>query len=320
MNGAPSSTWFSADPHWGWLIVLYFFLGGLAGGCYFLATLTDLFGRREDRPLARLGYYIAFPCVVLSGILLTADLGRPLRFWHMMIESNTYRPMFKPWSPMSIGVWALLIFGLFSFLSFLGALAEEDPSPHEPRAGRGATWWRALRTVGARSPAWRRLRAPSGIGRVISIVGALVGFYVAGYTGVLLAVTNRPIWSDTPLLGMLFVVSAASTSAALIMLLAHRSGWTVPGLANLHRMEDWVIGLELLVLVAVMVSLGPVLRAWLNVWGVLLVIVIILGMVAPLVLSWRARRSGAWNMTPAALVLVSGFLLRAIIVFSAESV
>ena len=55
MNGVPSSTFFSAPPDWGWLIVLYFFFGGLAGGCYFLAVLIDLFGRPEDRPLARLG-------------------------------------------------------------------------------------------------------------------------------------------------------------------------------------------------------------------------------------------------------------------------
>src|SRR5215472_12302484 len=75
MNGIPSSTFFSAPPDWGWLIVLYFFFGGLAGGCYFLAALIDLVGRPEDRPLARLGYYIAFPCVILSGLLLTVDLG-----------------------------------------------------------------------------------------------------------------------------------------------------------------------------------------------------------------------------------------------------
>jgi protein NrfD len=327
MTGAPSSTWFTAPPNWEWFIVLYFFLGGLAGGCYFLAALIDLLGRPEDRPLARLGYYVAFPCVVLSGILLTLDLGRPLRFWHMMIESNTFRPMFKYWSPMSIGAWALLIFGLFTFLSFLAALAETDPPSHKASAfakapaDRGRIPWSTLRTIGARWPALRGLRAPSALGRVISVIGAIFGLYIAGYTGVLLAVTNRPIWSDTPLLGMLFVVSAASTSAVLIILLAQRAGWTMRGLADLHRMDDWVIALEFLVLIAVMVSLGPVLRAWLNAWGLLLLIVIILGMVAPLVLSWRARRLREWNMTTAAvLVLVAGFLLRVIIVFSSESV
>ena len=308
MNGIPSSTWFTTAPHWQWYIVLYFFIGGLAGGCYFLATVIDLFGRAADRPLARLGYYVAFPAVVLSGLLLTLDLGRPLRFWHMLIERNTFEPMFKYWSPMSIGSWALLIFGAFTLVSFLAALAEDDRvrSPF-------------LRRL--QLPAARALRAPSLAGKIVAVLGGIAGFYIAGYTGILLAVTNRPIWSDTPLLGMLFIASAASTSAALLILLAQRSRWQLPGLADLHRFDDWVIILELLVLAAVLVSLGPVLQAWLNAWGILLVVVVIFGLVVPLVLSLRARRLATANFTlPAVLVLVGGFLLRVVIVMSSESV
>lgn len=301
MNGVPSSTYFSAPPDWGWLIVFYFFFGGLAGGTYFLAVLIDFFGRAEDRPLARLGYYIAFPCVILSGLLLTLDLHRPLRFWHMLIESNTWRPMFKLWSPMSVGSWALLLFGIFAFLSFLGALVED-----------GCLKW----------PAGRRFRPPGALGGVIAVIGGLFGFYVAGYTGVLLAVTNRPIWSDTPLLGMLFVVSAASISAALMILLAERSGWTMPGLHALHRMDAWVVTLEFIVLVAVMVSLGPVFRAWLSAWGLLLFLgVIIAGMFLPLALYRRREFLGEFNTAAsAALVLLGGFILRMVIVFSAQGV
>ena len=301
MTTYPSSTFFSAPPDWGWLIVLYFFFGGLAGGCYFLAVLIALFGRSEDRPLVRLGYYIAFPCIVISGILLTLDLGRPLRFWHMLIESNTYQPMFKPWSPMSVGSWGLLFFGLFSLLSFLGALAEDDR---------------------LRWPAARRLHPPGMLSKVIGVFGGLFAFFVAGYTGVLLAITNRPIWSDTPLLGMLFIVSAASTSAALMILLAHRSRWTMPAIAALHRTGAWVGILEFLVLIAVMISLGPVFRAWLSAWGLLLFFgVILLGMWIPQALYWRREWLGDRNpITAAALVLVGGSILRLVIVFSAQGI
>jgi protein NrfD len=301
MNTVPSSTFFSAPPDWGWLIALYFFFGGLAGGSYFLASLIDLFGRQEDRPLSHLGYYISFPCIAISGLLLTGDLGRPERFWHMLIESNTYRPMFKYWSPMSIGSWALMIFGIFAFVSFLGALADAERIP-----------WAA----------WRRVHPPSLLGRFIAVIGGMFGFYVAGYTGVLLAVTNRPIWSDTPLLGLLFIVSAASTSAALMILLAKKSRWTMPGLLDLHRMDAWVIALELFVLMAVIVSLGPVARAWLSVWGLLLLFGVIgLGMLLPLALYWRSGKRSEHNMTiSAALVLVGGFILRLVIVFSAQGV
>ncbi len=301
MNTFPSSTFFSAPPDWGWLIVFYFFFGGLAGGCYFIAALIDLFGWPEDRPLARLGYYIAFPCVIVSGLLLTLDLRRPLRFWHMLIESNTFQPMFKIWSPMSLGSWALLIFGVFALISFIGALIEDDY----------LAW-----------PAGRRVRPPGFLGSIVGLIGGLVGFYVAGYTGVLLAVTNRPIWSDTPLLGMLFVVSAASISAALMLLLADRSRPVIPGLVVLHRMDAWVVTLELIVLIAVMISLGPVFRAWLNAWGLLLFFgVIILGMLLPLALYWRKPWLGSLNLSATAvLVLIGGFILRLVIVFSARGV
>lgn len=307
---APSSTWFTAAPHWQWYIILYFFLGGLAGGSYFIAVLIDIFGRPEDRPLARLGYYIAFPLVLVSGLLLTVDLGKPLRFWHMLIQSNTLRPMFKPWSPMSFGSWALMVFGFFSFISFLAAIAEED----EERLT-----WRSLRRI--RWPVFRVLRAHTIFGYIVGLLGGIAGYFIAGYTGILLAVTNRPIWSDTPLLGMLFLTSAASTSAALLILLAHRWGWTMPGLRNLHRMDDWVMLLELLVLIGVVVSLGPVVVAWLNAWGFLLLLVAVFGLIVPLILSWRARRLPHANMaTAAVLVLLGGFLLRVVIVLSSEAI
>ena len=299
MTSVPSSTFFSQPPEWAWLIVLYFFFGGLAGGSYFLAALIDLFGRPEERPLARVGYYIAFPCIVLSAILLTLDLTRPDRFWHMLVQSNTYRPMFKYWSPMSIGSWALLIFGFFSLLSFVGALVEDD---------------RLAWQTG------RRLRGPGILSRIIAVIGGIFGFYVASYTGVLLAVTNRPIWSDTPLLGLLFVVSAASISAALMILVARRTALTTSGVLALHRFDAWVVALELIVLIILMISLGPVFRSLLNAWGLLLLIgVILLGMIIPLALSARRQWLGDNNITAfAVLVLIGGFILRLVIVFSAQ--
>jgi formate-dependent nitrite reductase membrane component NrfD len=166
------------------------------------------------------------------------------------------------------------------------------------------------------------LRHPGTIGGIIAILGGLFAFYVAGYTGVLLAVTNRPIWSDSPLLGMLFVVSAASISAALMILLAERNRWTMPGIIDLHRMDVWVLVLELIVLIAFLISLGPVFRAWFNVWGLLLLLgVVVLGMLVPLTLSWRRQWLGDLNTTTsAALVLIGGFILRMAIVLGAEAV
>src|SRR5438093_4426738 len=294
-----SSTFFTEPPHWRWLIILYFFFGGLAGGCYFVATMLDLMGRPSDRPLARLGYLLAFPTVVVCGILLIADLGRPERFWHMMLQSATWRPMLKTYSPMSLGAWGLLVFGGFAFLSFLGALADSG-----------------------RRRGFAFLSPPAPLGMIVSVLGGLAGFFLVSYTGVLLAVTNRPIWSDTSLLGAVFLVSSASTSIALLMLLGSRRVFLVSGLRALARFDTLVLVLELITLVALVVSLGSLARVWLSAWGALLLLGVVgIGIIVPLILEVRAHSPlSASARAAAVLVLVGGFLLRVVIVLSSEAI
>jgi protein NrfD len=286
------STFFTASPHWRWLILAYFFFGGLAAGSYFLATLLDLFGK--DRRLVRLGYLVAFPLICLCGLLLTVDLGRPLRFWHMLVQSETFRPMIKTYSPMSLGAWALLCFSGCAFLSFVAVLAE-----------RGWLDW----------PALHRLSAPSAGGRLVTVIGTLLGLYVAGYTGVLLAVTNRPIWADTSLLGVTFLISAASTSAALLILLGTWSGVTGESMHALERFDGAVLVLELLAIVALITSLGRIAMVWLNGWGVLLAVMVLGGIALPLVI--QARPSARGSLGPV-LVLAGGLILRTVIIFSSD--
>jgi formate-dependent nitrite reductase membrane component NrfD len=301
MIDVPSSTWFTASPDWHWLIVFYHFFAGLAGGCFFIAALLDLVGRPADRPLARLGYYLVIPSLVVCGVLLIVDLSRPERFWHLFVENHTWQPLFKYWSPMSIGSWAMPAFGVFAAAAFLGALAE---------SGR-------LSVATA-----RRLRSPGALGVGLTVTGALLGLYIAGYSGVLLAVTNRPIWSDTPLLGMLLLVSSVSISAALMALLAHGKRAQHSGVFALHRMDVWLIVLQAIVLIALVATLGAAARGWMNLWGLVLVLGVAgLGMAAPLAIRHRAHWFGTHNLAVAAvLVLVGGFLLRTVIVFSPEHI
>jgi protein NrfD len=294
-------TFLSAPPHWRWLIVLYFFIGGIAGSSFFLAALLDLYGTPQDRPTVRTGYYVAFLGAVVSGILLTVDLNRPERFWHMLIQSERGVPMFKYWSPMSVGAWGLLLFGGVALLATLGALSE---------AGR--LRWAPL----------RRLRAGLTRGLVAGL-GGLVGCFIAGYTGVLLSVTNRPLWADTTWLGLLFLLSGASTAAALLMLLSLPHGArTTATVQWLSQMDRGVLLLELLVLIVMAASLGPVLRVWSNAWGLLLVVGVgLTGILLPLYLEWRPRLLGRLSLPAAAvLVLAGGFLLRVVVILSCEGV
>jgi formate-dependent nitrite reductase membrane component NrfD len=122
---APSDTFFTSPPHFRWWIILYFFVGGISGGALLVASLLRLFGTREDSHFIRLGVYISFVGMIVSAFLLIVDLGVPWRFWHMLVQNNTGRPMFKWWSPMSVGAWGLLVFGFFSGLATLRVLRDD---------------------------------------------------------------------------------------------------------------------------------------------------------------------------------------------------
>src|SRR5512133_1668242 len=162
-------------PMWQWWIVAYFFLGGVAGGAYFLSTIIELVGSPDGRPAARMGYYIAFPLAIVCAILLIVDLGRPDRFWHMMVYSRTFLPWINWISPMSVGAIALLLFGLFSFLSFIDALVETGRLP-----------WAPLREKYSGTPR-----------TIYSVIGALFGFFLTAYTGELLATSQIRICTGT---------------------------------------------------------------------------------------------------------------------------
>ena len=123
---------------------------------------------------------------------------------------------------MSVGAWALLLFGAFASASFVGALAEDG------RFGLG------------RFSGLARNLHEGLVGTSFQVLGCLFGFFIASYTGALLTASNQPFWSDSPLIGALFLASAASTgSAALLLFLRLRRNIPPDSVANLERTDRW---------------------------------------------------------------------------------
>jgi formate-dependent nitrite reductase membrane component NrfD len=287
---------FVHPPHWEAYIVTYFFAAGLAGGCYVLATLLALTGYPEDREPARLGFLVPFPLVLLCALVLTLDLGRPWLFWHMLVNATPGASglNFKYWSPMSVGAWALLLFGVFSFVSFLGALP------------------------------WARRPGPLGgtAGRAWMISGALLGLYIASYTGVLLSVSNQPVWSDTWTLGGLFLASGLSGSAALLAWLVRRraaAGSPATSWRRLLAADGYFALIELLFIVLFFVSLGfagtlgvAVRGAWLVIW------ILVLASLVPAFAGLSGRRGVVHGSSGPLLILAGVLLMRIAVVISAQ--
>jgi polysulfide reductase chain C len=303
---------FVGNPEWTWYILAYFFLAGLAGGSYFLAVFLRHWGTPADEPAARLGFYVTLPAVLVCPILLTLDLSKPLRFWHMLVNTtpDEFGLNFNTGTPMSVGVWALLVASVFAFVSFVDALVRDGK---------------------VRIPIVRRVTGAL-VGKVWDVVGAVLFLFIAGYTGVLLAVSNQPIWSDTWVLGGLFLASGLSGSAALMILLMRYRRDAAPSRGFLEIGERLFAALELLLLALLVLTLigdGTLDEAfdapWIPLW-----LLALAGMLPGLSALASRRldvtaggaaavaRAKAWTFAPV-LVLVGVLALRAAVIFSAQA-
>jgi formate-dependent nitrite reductase membrane component NrfD len=308
MTSLAAAQHFAGAPEWTWYILIYFFVAGLAGGCYFLGTFLRYWGTPADEPAWRLAFYVPLPATVLGALMLTLDLKQPLRFWHMLFDTtpDQFGLNFNTKTPMSIGVWALLVASVFAVVAFVDALARDGK-------------------IGSRLAV-----LDGGFGKAWNVVGSALYLFIAGYTGVLLAVSNQPIWSDTWALGGLFLASGLSGSAALLLLLTRYRPEAEASRGFLELCERLFAALELLLLVVLVLTLiadGTLDEAfdlpWIPLW-----LLALAGMLPGLGLATRGLRvtSGgalatervtALAVAPA-LVLVGVLALRAAVIFSAQ--
>jgi len=136
---------------------------------------------------------------------------------------------FKYWSPMSVGVWALVVFGFFVTVSAFDA------------------WLGNRRGAGI---------IPMALNRAFNVLGAVVAIFIASYTGVLLSVSNQPVWSDTWVLGGLFLASGLSGAAALLALLIRNRPDASFSLGRLHQADGYFSVLELALIVVFFITVA----------------------------------------------------------------
>jgi len=174
------------EPPWTWEIPLYFFVGGAAGAAAVIGAIADFTG--GDRELVRHARWIAAAGSVLSPALLISDLGRPERFLAML-------RVFKPQSPMSVGVWTLVGFST-------GAVAAAFAGHLRDR-------------YGASLP----LRVLENAGQAASLA---LGLPFSNYTGVLIGATTIPVWNrNASTLPLHFGASGLGAAVGILELMGH---------------------------------------------------------------------------------------------------
>ena len=168
-------------PEWTDWIPLYFWAGGMSGACATFALTQRV---RGNDALAQTLVYGAAAGSAFSGFCLIVDLKRPERFTHML-------RVFKPTSPMSMGVYIFSAFGGASIAAALSA------------------------ATGIAKP----------LGRAAEALAGLIGPLMSVYTAVLISDTVVPAWFlARKTLPQLFAATSASTAGGFALLFGPSQG------------------------------------------------------------------------------------------------
>jgi len=196
------------EPAWTWEIPLYFFVGGAAGAAAVVGAIARYTG--ADRKLVRDARWIAAAGSVLSPALLIADLGRPERFLAML-------RVFKPQSPMSVGVWTLLGFSGGTAAIVFAEFMRERYGPSLP------------------------IRVLENAGQAASLA---FGLPFSNYTGVLIGATAIPVWNENVReLPIHFGMSGLAAAVGMLELMGHQKSRALQmlgiGAALFEVWEGW---------------------------------------------------------------------------------
>lgn len=307
---------------WGLPVITYLYLAGVGAGMVTVSSSVLLRGGGggfggDHFTLARYGALLGPVPVMLGTVLIVFELGRPDRALNLFKLINL--------SPMSIGSWLLTLFMLTSV--FYALTFAPSFLPQLKRLSDRLSPVRA-------TLAW--INVPMGIG-------------VAVYTGIMLgAMPARPLW-NSPILALLFLVSAISTGVAAIILARvffHRKSPDAEVERQFHQSaylltatDVMLIGLELMVIFLFVLfahlTIGNVKYAmavilpggemammfwfWVVLIGLLLPGLVELAYVVPKLLYHRDYAAPkAVEVTVAVAVLIGGFMLRYIIVVAGQ--
>jgi len=305
---------------WGIPIVIYLYFGGLSAGTFVLSAF--LYYLRDERlsKLAAAGAIFSPIPLYIGLVMLLFDLASPMKFWRLFTT-------FQWTSPMSIGSWLLL---LFSGVTTLHALMWLPEKYSKIKLGK------------------KVFSLPKNKEKLKGFLGAIgfpIGIAVGIYTGVLLgAVPARPFW-NTPMVAMLFLVSALSTSTAILLFISNWQSSKMTGEA-FHRARKILYSADvILILFEIFLVIPYILHNTLSTASQAASLELILGgeftnlfwiwffaigLVAPLIIETIdlipeiARRQKPLHIkffgyVSAVLVLIGGFFLRYVFVYAGQA-
>ncbi len=195
--------------NWGLFIVLYPYLTGLVAGAFIVSSLYHVFGVDKLKPVSRLALISALAVLLVAPLALISHLGKPLRALNLMWTPN-------PTSAMA-GFGYIYSFYLIIVLLEIWFMYRKDlvKWAATKQGFMGKVY--SILTLGARDISEKALHTDHKVVTFLAILGIPSAAFLHGYVGFIFGAIKANPWWSTPLMPVIFLLSAIVSGVALLI-------------------------------------------------------------------------------------------------------
>ena len=196
---------------WSVMIALYPYITGLVAGAFIVSSLYHVFGDKDLKPVGNMALVAALCFIFYCMTPLLVHLGKPFRCFNIMFTPNLQS--------------AMSIFGFICFF-YMGILLVEiwlvfrkDIIERSREGFFLKRWFYALLALGVTDLSEESLALDKKIIGFLAAIGIPSACVLHGYVGFIFgAIKSNPWWS-TPLMPLIFLLSAIVSGIAMLILM-----------------------------------------------------------------------------------------------------
>ncbi len=274
---------------WGFWISFDLFTGVvISSGGFLMAGLVYIFGIKEFEPLLRPSVLTAFLGYIMVAIALLVDLGQPLRIWYMMIHWNHTSVL------LEIGICVMSYLTVLA-IEFAPVVLERFPKLHNI------------------AHLIHKFIMP------FVILGVVLSTLHQSSLGSLLLIQPtklHPLWW-TPILPIMFFVSAISVGLAMIILESSLSSYYFQRGLETHLLEKLAKAIPVVLSIYILMKFGELAVAGelrllftSGMMSILFWTEILIGVITPIVwFSIKKNRTNPSGLLTGAIIVLLGMIL-----------
>ena len=203
--------------YWSIQIVMYPYMTGLVAGAFVLSSLYHVFGQKDLKEIAQFSLVFSLALLPVAALPLLLHLQQPLR---------AMEPLLTPHFTSAIAAFGIVftVYGLIVVSEIWFVYREYFV--HQLEALRGSSgFWNAQRriaytvlTFGAKDVSDDAIKVDHKAAKILAGVGIPVACFLHGYAGFIFgSVKANALWMS-PLMPVIFIMSAVVSGIALCML------------------------------------------------------------------------------------------------------